>query len=166
MEAAPSWSGTRAAWEPQPGHTDVDAGLRDGSLKFILHGTKLHGKWALIRMKPRPGDKKNNWLLIKEHDEYERSESDPAITEEAANSAVTGRSIEEIARAETHVWNSKDTATGKAWHRSDKAADSAPAKAARKRSPPRKVSFGSALDGTPQRTSPHLHPSAARYHRN
>src|SRR5580704_12494880 len=148
----------QGSWEPQPGHTDVDAGLRDGSLKFILHGTKLHGKWALIRMKPRPGDKKNNWLLIKEHDEYERAESDPAITEEAANSAVTGRSIEEIARAETHVWNSKDTATGKAWHRSDKAADSAPAKAARKRSPPRKIAFGSALSHAPKENLPSFIP--------
>jgi bifunctional non-homologous end joining protein LigD len=145
----------QGSWEPQPGHTDVDAGLRDGSLKFILHGTKLHGKWALIRMKPRPGDKKNNWLLIKEHDEYERSESDPAITEEAPNSAVTGRSIEEIARAETHVWNSKDTDTGKAWHRSDKTAGSAPAKAgACKRSPPRKISFGSALAPAPKENLP------------
>ena len=141
----------QGSWEPQPGHTDVDAGLRDGSLKFILHGTKLHGKWALIRMKPRPGDKKNNWLLIKEHDEYERAESDPAITDEAPNSAVTGRSIEEIARAETHVWNSKDTASGKAWHRSDKAA---PEKAARKRSPPRKISFGSALSHAPKEHLP------------
>src|SRR5271169_6143454 len=26
-------------WEPQPGHTDVDEGLRIGSLKFIMHGT-------------------------------------------------------------------------------------------------------------------------------
>jgi bifunctional non-homologous end joining protein LigD len=148
----------QGSWEPQPGHTDVDAGLRDGSLKFILHGTKLHGKWALIRMKPRPGDKKNNWLLIKEHDEYERAESDSAITDEAPNSAVTGRSIEEIARAETHVWNSKDTATGKAWFRneqsgSDKGAPS-PAKAARKRSPPRKIAFGSALDRTPKEHLP------------
>src|SRR5258708_4095695 len=37
-------------WEPQPGHTDVDEGLRTGNLKFILHGEKMKGKWALIRM--------------------------------------------------------------------------------------------------------------------
>src|SRR5271170_2939003 len=128
----------QGAWEPQPGHTDVDADLRDGSLKFILHGTKLHGKWALIRMKPRPGDRNPNWLLIKEHDEFERAEGDPAITDEAPKSAVTGRAMEEIASAETHVWNSKDTATGKAWFRkeqprSDKSPDAAPAKAARKK---------------------------------
>jgi bifunctional non-homologous end joining protein LigD len=140
-------------WEPQPGYTDVDAGLRDGSLKFILHGTKLHGKWALIRMKPRPGDRSPNWLLIKEHDEYERSATDPPITEEAQNSAVTGRSMDEIARAETHVWNSKDTATGKAWYRSDKAA-TAPEQPARKKSPPKKVVFGPSLNGVPKERLP------------
>ena len=139
-------------WEPQPGYTDVDAGLRDGSLKFILHGEKLKGKWALVRMKPRPGDRNPNWLLIKEHDEYERPESASPITDEAPNSAVTGRSIEEIARAETHVWNSKDTATGKAWYRTDKAAD--PEKSPRKRSPPKKINFGSALSRAPQEHLP------------
>ncbi|MBV8113264.1 MAG: DNA ligase D, partial [Silvibacterium sp.] len=141
-------------WEPQPGHTDVDAGLRDGSLKFILHGTKLHGKWALIRMKPRPGDRSPNWLLIKEHDEYERSATDPPITEEAPNSAVTGRTMDEIARAETHVWNSKDTATGKAWYRRDKAAADAPARAAPKKSLGKRVLFGPSLSPAPKERLP------------
>jgi bifunctional non-homologous end joining protein LigD len=92
-------------WEPV---TDVDEGLRKGQLKFILHGKRLHGHWALIRMKgDRFGEKgKNNWLLIKEHDEYERTADDPAITDEAPNSAITGRSMEQIAAAEDHVWNS------------------------------------------------------------
>jgi bifunctional non-homologous end joining protein LigD len=95
----------QGTWEPV---TDVDEGLRNGQLKFILHGQKLKGHWALIRMKgDRFGEKgKNNWLLIKEHDEYERTPDDPAITEEAPDSAVTGRSIEQIAAAEDHVWNS------------------------------------------------------------
>src|SRR3984885_12459422 len=99
-------------WEPQPAYPDVDAGLRDGSLKFILHGEKLKGKWALVRMKSKPGSRwgnssKPNWLLIKEHDPFERTDKDPAITEEAPNSVVTGRSIEQIAASEDHVWNSK-----------------------------------------------------------
>jgi bifunctional non-homologous end joining protein LigD len=95
----------QGTWEPV---TDVDEGLRHGQLKFILHGQKLHGHWALIRMKgDRFGEKgKNNWLLIKEHDEYERTADDPAITDEAPDSAVTGRSMEQIAAAEDHVWNS------------------------------------------------------------
>src|SRR5277367_4511114 len=107
-------------WEPQPAYPDVDAGLRDGPLKFILHGTKLKGKWALIRMGGKyANEKKPNWLLIKEHDDFERKSDDPPITEEAPNSAVTGRSIEEIAHSQDHVWNSKETATGNAWYRKD-----------------------------------------------
>ncbi|MBV8674512.1 MAG: non-homologous end-joining DNA ligase, partial [Acidobacteriaceae bacterium] len=146
-------------WEPQPGHTDVDAGLRDGSLKFILHGAKLHGKWTLVRMKPRPKDRNPNWLLIKEHDEFERSATDPPITEEAQNSAVTGRTMDEIARAETHVWNSKETATGKAWYRSDKTIETgAPLKPevglSESKKPARKVLFGPSLSGAPKERLP------------
>ncbi len=153
----------QGSWEPQPGHTDVDAGLRDGSLKFILHGTKLNGKWALIRMKPRPGDRNPNWLLIKEHGDYERSATDRAIADEAPNSAVTGRSIDEIAREETHVWNSKDTAAGKAWHRTNKPrsdqsasdkARAAPEKPDRKKPRAKKISFGPILDRTAKENLP------------
>ncbi len=46
----------QGTWEPQPGHTDIDAGLRDGSLKFVMHGTKMKGKWALIRMGGKCGE--------------------------------------------------------------------------------------------------------------
>ena len=111
----------QGTWEPQAGHTDVDAGLRDGSLKFVMHGTKMKGRWALIRMKGKAAnDSKPNWLLIKEHDEFERKEDDPPVTEEEPNSVVTGRTIEEIAGNKDHVWNSKDTAKGgKAWFRQE-----------------------------------------------
>ena len=121
-------------WEPQPGHNDIDAGLRDGSLKFILHGSRLHGKWALIRMKDKAASgrssekpSKPNWLLIKEHDNFERSPNDPPITEEAPNSVLTKRSLEQIAASEDHVWNSKHTSskTSKAWFRNDAKAGAA-----------------------------------------
>ena len=65
----------QGTWEPQAGHEDVDKGLRDGSLKFVMHGTKIKGKWALIRMGGKAAnERKPNWLLIKEHDDFERSE--------------------------------------------------------------------------------------------
>ncbi len=112
----------QGTWEPQAVSADVDAALRAGSLKFILHGEKLKGKWALIRMGGKAAnEKKPNWLLIKEHDDFERSSDDPPITEAEPNSVVTGRDIEQIARSEDHVWNSKDTAKGKAWYRNDNA---------------------------------------------
>jgi bifunctional non-homologous end joining protein LigD len=74
-------------------------------------------------MASKPGSKwgsgsKPNWLLIKEHDDFERSASDPTVTDEAPDSAVTGRSLDQIAAAEDHVWNSKETAKpGQAWYR-------------------------------------------------
>ena len=106
----------QGTWEP---HVNVDEGLRKGSLKFALSGTKMHGNWTLVRMGGKAAqESKPNWLLIKEHDDFERHEGDPAITEEMPNSAVTGRSLEEIATASTHVWNSKETASeGQAWYR-------------------------------------------------
>jgi bifunctional non-homologous end joining protein LigD len=106
----------QGTWEP---HTDFAEGLRKGTLKFGINGTKMHGNWTLVRMGGKAAHEgKPNWLLIKEHDEFERGPDDPCITEEAPNSAVTGRTLEEIAVASTHVWNSKETAgEGQAWYR-------------------------------------------------
>lgn len=97
-------------WEP---HGDAEEGFRTGRLKFALHGKKLKGNWTLVRMGGRfAHESKPNWLLIKEHDEYERSAEDEPITEEAPNSAVTGRTMDEIAKAEDHVWQSDKPASG------------------------------------------------------
>ncbi|WP_263351219.1 DNA ligase D [Acidicapsa acidisoli] len=110
----------QGTWEPQAGHTDVDAGLHAGSLKFTLHGTKLKGNWAFVRMGGKAANaKKPNWLLIKEHDSFERTEKDKPITETAPDSVVTKRSIEQIAANEDHVWNSKATANGGGLHSKD-----------------------------------------------
>ena len=103
----------QGTWEPvgDPS-SDVDEGLQKGSLKFTLHGQKLQGRWTLVRMKARMGGRpasegKPNWLLIKEHDGRERPADARPITEEAPDSVVTGRSLEAIADAEDHVWNSR-----------------------------------------------------------
>jgi bifunctional non-homologous end joining protein LigD len=91
-------------WEPQG---DPDQGLAKGNLKFILHGKKLHGKWVLVRMGGKAAkEAKPNWLLIKEHDEYEQKADDEPVTEKEPNSALTQRGMEEIARDEDHVWQS------------------------------------------------------------
>jgi len=42
--------------------------LEAGSLKFILHGRKLKGEFALVRMKVNDSD--NAWLLIKHRDDH------------------------------------------------------------------------------------------------
>jgi bifunctional non-homologous end joining protein LigD len=94
----------RGSWAP---HGDVDQGLKDGHLKFELHGSKLKGDWVLVRMHGRAGDSdKPNWLLIKEKDQLAREGPSPAITEEETNSAASGRTMEEIAEGKSKVWNS------------------------------------------------------------
>jgi bifunctional non-homologous end joining protein LigD len=117
----------QGTWCPQAGHEDVDAGLRDGSLKFEMFGSKMKGRWTLVRMGGKAANEsKPNWLLIKEHDDFERGPEDEAVTEAEPNSAVTGRSLEQIAAQEDHVWNSKETKTkGQAWFRKDEVKDDA-----------------------------------------
>lgn len=81
---------------PEAAASDPAAVARDslaaGDLKLALHGQKLTGSWALVRMKNR-GDK--NWLLIKHRDEGARPGS--AIVGEAPHSVASGRSLDEIA---------------------------------------------------------------------
>ena len=110
----------QGTWEPQAGHTDIDEGFRRGSLKFTLHGTKMKGNWTLVRMGGNAANKrKPNWLLIKEHDGFERTSNDPAVTEAQPNSVVTGRDLDQIARSEDHVWDPRQTSKSHAWHRND-----------------------------------------------
>jgi bifunctional non-homologous end joining protein LigD len=95
----------RGRWTPEH---DPHAGLKKGHLDFILDGEKLHGRWHLVRMHGRPGEKKNNWLLIKAHDESARGPKDPDVLEDMPRSVVSGRSIEEIAqgKGKARVWHS------------------------------------------------------------
>lgn len=88
---------------------NVEKELEKGNLKFELYGTKLRGKWALVRMKKKPDDRsdKPNWLLFKEHDEWAQPEGSPEITELAPDSAITQRSMDQIAESKDHVWDSK-----------------------------------------------------------
>jgi bifunctional non-homologous end joining protein LigD len=126
----------QGTWSPQPGHTDVDQGLRAGSLKFTLHGTKMKGNWALVRMGGKAAnERKPNWLLIKEHDSFEYTGKDKPITEAKPDSVVTGRNLDEIARNEDHVWNSKETAKGNAWYRKDEPRTVVAAHSSHKHSP-------------------------------
>lgn len=49
------------------GETELKKGLKSGNLKFRLHGTKLKGEFALVKLKNADD---NSWLLIKHRDEY------------------------------------------------------------------------------------------------
>jgi bifunctional non-homologous end joining protein LigD len=83
----------RGQWEPED---DPRRALSKGSLKFRLEGAKLQGSWHLVRMHRRPGEKRNNWLLIKSKDEMVRGARDKDILEELPLSIATGRTMDEI----------------------------------------------------------------------
>jgi bifunctional non-homologous end joining protein LigD len=72
---------------------DPHKGYRDGKLKFELHGLKLKGKWALVRMKNKEGEKQEPWLLIKEKDEYVRPASEFSVVDEMPGS-VANRTVQ------------------------------------------------------------------------
>ncbi len=77
-------------WEP---YGDVDDGLHAGMLKFVLKGSRLKGKWALVRLKGKPGETKTNWLLLKEKDEYAQTGDGISLF---TTSIRTGRTMTEI----------------------------------------------------------------------
>ncbi|MCU4178190.1 DNA ligase D [Bosea sp. BH3] len=88
-------------WQPEG---DPVAGMKKGHIAFTLEGHKLHGSWHLIRLKPRRGEKRDNWLLIKSEDEFARTDED--ILEAEPDSVKSGLSVEAIGT---------DEANGKVW---------------------------------------------------
>jgi len=77
--------------------------LKKGSLKFVLHGKKLKGEWALVRTH----QSENSWLLIKHRDKY-ATEAD--ITEKE-KSVVSGKTLEQIEKAMASQNGSKRSAS-------------------------------------------------------
>jgi bifunctional non-homologous end joining protein LigD len=86
--------------------------LAKGDLKFRLHGKKLNGDFAIVKMKGRrPGSKGNEWLLIKKHDQYEEEGYDIDAYDE---SVLTKRSLAYIAGdAGSAEWKSRPSGRGK-----------------------------------------------------
>jgi bifunctional non-homologous end joining protein LigD len=78
---------------------DPHKGLAKGHLEFALDGARLRGRWHLVRMRPRRGEKSEPWLLIKADDEYARPAGAPEITEEETTSRISGKTNQELAAA-------------------------------------------------------------------
>jgi bifunctional non-homologous end joining protein LigD len=86
----------RGTWAPVEGKDAKD--LEKGHLHFTLDGERMRGEWLLVRMKPRKGEKRENWLLRKIDDEF--AEPGDPLVEQGLTSALTGRSMAEIAADE------------------------------------------------------------------
>ena len=63
----------------------LKAGLKAGNLKFVLHGKKMKGEFALVKLK---GKQENAWLLIKHKDEYAVSTKYDSERETIATSPI------------------------------------------------------------------------------
>jgi bifunctional non-homologous end joining protein LigD len=86
----------RGYWEPE-GSGSADEMLRNGSLRFELEGKRLHGGWVLVRMRnERTNGRRQNWLLIKHHDAFERAEDEKGALA-GDRSVASGRSMADIA---------------------------------------------------------------------
>ncbi|MEX1037177.1 MAG: DNA ligase D [Sneathiella sp.] len=81
-------------WEPLD--DDPEKSIKEGSLKFILHGEKLAGEWALVRMHTKDKNREN-WLLIKHKDMHAIDAEDKGYLKKADYSVKTGRQFDEIA---------------------------------------------------------------------
>jgi bifunctional non-homologous end joining protein LigD len=88
-------------WEPEK---TPARGLADGELTFTLRGTKLRGRWTLVRTAGVPkGSGKEGWLLIKRSDPRGAVQS---VLGEPELSASTGRTMAEIAASSDRTWSS------------------------------------------------------------
>ena len=96
----------RGTWTPLD--HDPAAAYAKGALKFTLHGEKLHGNWALVRMGGKAaGERRENWLLIKERDGEAVPHSGDAVVADNPLSVASGRSLDAIAGDRDWVWHSK-----------------------------------------------------------
>lgn len=83
----------QGSWKPVKGKSASD--LAKGHLHFILDGERMKGEWLLIRLKGKPGEKRENWLLRKLEDNYAGGADE--LTGRALTSVKTGRTMQEIA---------------------------------------------------------------------
>lgn len=109
----------RGYWLPEG---DPLKALKDGSLKFALEGERLHGGWALVRMKhDRSGgrSKRNNWLLIKHRDDAAHEGDNDALLKDPS-SVASGRTLKQIAlgsgKAPTPFMSRKKRTAGAVWN--------------------------------------------------
>src|SRR4026207_2410084 len=73
--------------------------LKKGSLKIRMHGNKLKGEFALVKLKNADN---NAWLLIKHRDKYAK-ETDVTKKDK---SVVSGKTLEAIEKTSKNIWGS------------------------------------------------------------
>jgi len=91
-------------WIPDP-RKDPKKTIEEGHLHFTLEGERMKGEWVMFRLKPKPGEKAEPWMLKKVNDEYADPEDGDALVDNCVTSVTTERTMAEIAAGED-VWRS------------------------------------------------------------
>ena len=91
-------------WVPEP-TKDPGKTIEEGHLHFTLEGERMKGEWVMFRLKPRPGEKAEPWMLKKVTDDFADPADGDALVDNCVTSVTTGRTMAEIAAGED-VWRS------------------------------------------------------------
>ena len=109
-------------WIPDP-RKDPSKTIEEGHLHFTLEGDRMKGEWVMFRLKPKPGEKAEPWMLKKVTDDFADPEDGDALVDNCVTSVTTGRTMAEIAVGKD-VWRSNRG--GQKGGRAKKAASKAP----------------------------------------
>ena len=94
-------------WEPEAATAEPRAAIDAGELKFILHGTKLRGRFVLVRTSgrgPGAGDRapgQEQWLLLHKRDAHAVPGWD---AEDHPGSALSGLTNDEVRAGRPAIW--------------------------------------------------------------
>src|SRR5258706_544390 len=94
----------QGGWFPEPSK-DPSKTIEEGPLHFTLEGERMKGEWVMFRLKPRPGEKAEPWMLKKVTDDFADPQDGNSLVDNCVTSVTTGRTMAEIAAGED-VWRS------------------------------------------------------------
>jgi bifunctional non-homologous end joining protein LigD len=98
----------RGVWEPE---AEPHEAFEKGRLKFRLQGEKLNGVWNLVRT--GMSGSKQQWFLIKSHDEAARDHDQYDVLEAAPDSVISDRTLVPRARGKAAATKAASKAPGK-----------------------------------------------------
>lgn len=92
--AGPVMIWDQGLWIPEG---DPQAGLKKGHLTFELKGTRMHGRWHLVKMRGQGKEPRENWLLIKADDHFALTgKMNDNFLDRENTSVISARTLEEI----------------------------------------------------------------------
>src|SRR3954466_10613665 len=89
----------KGRWIPDP-RKDPRKTIEEGHLHFTLEGDRMKGEWVMFRLKPKPGEKAEPWMLKKVTDGFADPDDGDALVDNCVTSVTTGRTMAEIAAGE------------------------------------------------------------------